>query len=42
MNNLGIKLEEYVKPVLTRHVNLKDVTFECSGWQCSVTVPPAP
>ncbi len=32
----------YEKPVLTRHENIKDVTFECPAWQCSVTVPPPP
>lgn len=34
--------EPYAKPLLVKHVNLKDVTFECSAWQCSVTVPPPP
>ncbi len=32
----------YEKPELVKHLNLKDITFECSGWSCSVTVPPAP
>lgn len=32
----------YEKPVLTKHANLKDLTFECPNWQCSVTVPPPP
>ncbi len=32
----------YEKPVLTKHDNLKELTFECSNWSCSVTVPPAP
>lgn len=31
--------EPYEKPVLVRHENLKDVTFECPNWQCSVVVP---
>lgn len=30
----------YQKPVLTKHENLKDLTFECLDWQCSVAVPP--
>ena len=30
------------KPCLLRHDNLKEITFECPAWQCSVTVPPAP
>jgi len=34
--------EPYAKPELLRHENLKDITFECPNWQCSVTVPPAP
>ncbi len=32
----------YQKPKLTRHANLKELTFECANWSCSVTVPPAP
>lgn len=32
----------YEKPVLTRHQNLRDLTFECPGFQCSVVVPPPP
>ncbi len=32
----------YEKPVLSTHANLKDITFECPEWQCSVTVPPPP
>ncbi len=36
------KRDAYVKPALTRHDNLKEITFECPQWQCSVTVPPAP
>jgi hypothetical protein len=36
------KKMSYEKPVLTRHENLKDITFECPNWQCSVTVPPEP
>ncbi len=34
--------EPYAKPELVKHENLKDLTFECSNWSCSVTVPPAP
>ncbi len=34
--------EPYAKPQLARHENLKDVTFECPNWQCSVVVPPPP
>ncbi len=34
--------EPYTKPEMVRHDNLKDITFECPAWQCSVTVPPAP
>jgi len=34
--------ELYAKPELTRHDNLKDVTFECAEWSCSVVVPPPP
>jgi len=32
----------YEKPVLEKHSNLKDITFECPNWQCSVVVPPPP
>lgn len=32
----------YEKPVLTKHNNLRDLTFECPEWSCSVTVPPPP
>lgn len=32
----------YEKPVLSKHENLKDLTFECPNWQCSVVVPPPP
>ncbi|MHB1389768.1 MAG: hypothetical protein ACYCXF_00815 [Thermoleophilia bacterium] len=34
--------EPYAKPELVKHDNLKDITFECPNWQCSVTVPPPP
>lgn len=34
--------EPYTKPKLVKHDNLKALTFECSNWSCSVTVPPAP
>jgi len=42
---MGMKQAEklsYEKPALTRHENLKEITFECPNWQCSVEVPPAP
>jgi len=35
-------LSSYEKPVLVRHSNLKEITFECPNWQCSVVVPPPP
>jgi len=34
--------KSYEKPVLTMHENLRDTTFECPEWQCSVVVPPPP
>lgn len=34
--------ESYAKPELVRCGNLKEITFECQNWQCSVTVPPPP
>ena len=34
--------EPYASPRLVKHANLKDITFECPDWQCSVTVPGAP
>jgi hypothetical protein len=34
--------ELYAKPELVKHENLKDITFECPAWQCSVVVPPPP
>ena len=34
--------ELYVTPVLVKHENLREITFECPDWQCSVTVPPPP
>ncbi len=34
--------EPYAKPELVKHENLKEITFECSGWQCSVVVPAGP
>jgi len=33
---------EYVKPEIVKLENLKEITFECPAWQCSVTVPPPP
>lgn len=41
MTNNMIRLP-YEKPALLRHANLKQITFECPQWQCSVTVPPPP
>lgn len=32
----------YAKPELTKHSNLKEITFECPNWQCSVVVPAPP
>ncbi len=32
----------YVKPVLTKLENLRDTTFECPDFQCSIPVPPSP
>lgn len=40
MTDNNSKLEIYSKPELTRHANLKEITFECPAWQCSVVVPP--
>ena len=34
--------ETYAKPEITRLACIKDITFECPEWQCSVTVPPPP
>lgn len=34
--------EAYVKPELSVHDNLRDITYECPQWQCSVVVPPPP
>lgn len=34
--------EAYVKPELSVHDNLREITFECPQWQCSVVVPPSP
>lgn len=34
--------EPYAKPELMKHDNLKEITFECPEWQCSVVVPPPP
>ncbi len=42
MNKNRNKQECYKKPELIRLGNLKEITFECSGWQCSVVVPAAP
>lgn len=32
----------YEKPALKKVQNLRDITFECPEWQCSVVVPPPP
>jgi hypothetical protein len=37
-----MKKDTYAKPEIARIGNLKDVTFECPEWQCSVIVPPPP
>jgi len=42
MTDKNSKLKSYSKPELLRHDNLKEITFECPQWQCSVTVPPPP
>ena len=34
--------KEYVKPALIRLSNLKEITFDCANWQCSVVVPGQP
>lgn len=34
--------QAYEPPQLIRMANLKDITFECPNWQCSVVVPPPP
>lgn len=39
MNNPEAR-ESYSKPQLVKHDNLKELTFECPNWQCSVIVPP--
>lgn len=42
---MSVKKEQtkpYEKPALAKHENLKEITFECPAWQCSVTVPPPP
>ncbi len=31
----------YAKPELNKQANLRDLTFECAAWSCSVAVPPA-
>lgn len=37
-----VQKASYESPVLTKHENLRDMTFECPQWQCSVVVPPPP
>ena len=34
--------EAYAPPVLMAKGNLREVTFECPEWQCSIVVPPPP
>ncbi len=34
--------EPYARPELVKQDSLKELTFECPDWQCSVTVPPPP
>ncbi len=34
--------KSYQKPELVKLDNVKELTYECFDWQCSVTVPPAP
>ncbi len=31
---------DYSKPVLVKLDNLRDITFDCQNFQCSITVPP--
>ena len=42
MNDEKSQPEPYVKPELVKHENLKDITFACARWQCSITVPGSP
>jgi len=39
---MAVSMDEYRKPELTKHENLKEITFECAEWQCSVVLPPPP
>ncbi|GBE58024.1 hypothetical protein BMS3Abin01_00952 [bacterium BMS3Abin01] len=32
----------YVKPVLVKLENVRDITFECPNFQCSIPVPSSP
>lgn len=32
----------YDKPSLVKMSNLREITFDCPNFQCSVLVPPAP
>ena len=34
--------EPYTRPELVKQSSLRQITFECPDWQCSVTVPGAP
>ncbi len=36
------RLKDYAPPAVARLGNIAEVTRECSNWQCSVVVPPAP
>lgn len=42
MKNKKAKSQSYAKPELIKHCDLKEITFECPEWQCSVYVPPPP
>lgn len=39
---MTVSKDKYAQPKLSKLDNLKNITFECPEWQCSVTVPPAP
>ena len=38
----SVKTTTYEKPALVRLGNLRDITFECPQFTCSILVPPAP
>lgn len=35
-------VKSYEKPRLMKLDNLKDITFNCPNFQCSVVIPPPP